>query len=78
MIPAGRQASTLRRPRYSLWSPDCVVDGPREPPAPLPRTERALRIEEARADWTYVELATGHNAMMLVPDTLTSLLDGIA
>jgi pimeloyl-ACP methyl ester carboxylesterase len=43
----------------------------------LASTATSRDYAKARADWTYVELATGHNAMMLVPHDLTSLLDDV-
>jgi hypothetical protein len=29
---------------------------------------------KTQADWTYFELATGHDAMILAPDALTEML----
>lgn len=43
----------------------------------LASTATSRDYARTRTDWTYVELATGHNAMMLVPDELTRLLDAI-
>ncbi len=44
--------------------------------------ERAISVTAARvkslADWTFHELATGHDAMVTMPDELTALLVGAA
>jgi pimeloyl-ACP methyl ester carboxylesterase len=41
-------------------------------------TERSREIARAQPGWAYVEIATGHDAMLLAPDELTRLLDGLA
>ena len=36
--------------------------------------ELAAELAQAQPDWTYFELATGHDAMIMAPDALTDML----
>jgi pimeloyl-ACP methyl ester carboxylesterase len=47
--------------------------------APLfPNTAHSRTVARQQPGWTYLELPTAHNAMLLMPDELTVMLDGIA
>lgn len=41
-------------------------------------TAKAREFARSRADWTYLEMPTAHNAMMLMPEELTALLAAVA
>jgi len=43
----------------------------------LPNIEPSRRWARAQPDWDWHELRTGHDAMVIAPDELTSLLDAI-
>jgi len=41
-------------------------------------TERSRDVARAQPGWNYLEMASGHDAMLLAPDAVTSLLDELA
>jgi hypothetical protein len=47
--------------------------------APLfPNTAQSRQVAREQPGWDYLELPTAHDAMLLMPDELTTMLDGIA
>ncbi|MEY4099728.1 MAG: hypothetical protein RL300_899 [Pseudomonadota bacterium] len=47
--------------------------------APLfPNTAHSRQVAREQPGWNYLEIPTGHNVMLLMPEELTKMLDGIA
>ena len=43
----------------------------------FPNTAQSREVARRQPGWTYMEIATGHNAMFLAPDEVARILDGV-